>query len=64
MQNERFSLFLKFTKMKNNFYNQNSNNEVGLNGAENLILEMYERIFERVIMLMKNWRSEVLVNSN
>lgn len=50
--------------MKNNFFIQNSNNAVGLNGAENLILEMYERIFERVIILMKNWRSEVLVNSN
>jgi hypothetical protein len=63
MRNERFIIF-EVQTMKNNFFIQNSNNAVGLNGAENLILEMYERIFERVIMLMKNWRSEVLVNSN
>ena len=63
MRNERFIIF-EVQTMKNNFFIQNSNNAVGLNGAENLILEMYERIFERVIILMKNWRSEVLVNSN
>lgn len=63
MRNERFIIF-EVQTMKNNFFIQNSNNAVGLNGAENLILEMYERIFERVIMLMKNWRSEVIVNSN
>ena len=63
MRNERFIIF-EVQTMKNNFFIQNSNNAVGLNGAENLILKMYERIFERVIMLMKNWRSEVIVNSN
>lgn len=37
--------------MNNNFHNQNGDNVVTKNGADKLMLEMYERLLERVIIL-------------
>ncbi len=39
--------------MNNNFHNQNGDNVVTKNGADKLMLEMYERLLERVIILEK-----------
>lgn len=39
--------------MNNNFHNQNGDNVVTKNGADKLLLEMYERLLERVISLEK-----------